>query len=153
VLSAQIAVPPAPIVYPRSLLLQPGPDPWAEAQGILRVLRTLRIQKAVEAEQQMHDEVAAVLTAAGVPFEHEYRLAPRCRIDFLIGGGIGIEIKKGKPNSTEVNAQVARYARLGELSAIILLVERNAMGVRESWASHGIPAFYLGLSKLWGVAL
>ena len=44
-------------------------------------------------EMDLHACVSQRLTAAGLPFVHEAKIAKGCRIDFLVGT-IGVEIKK-----------------------------------------------------------
>ena len=64
-----------------------------DIQAIMAALATVRAP-AMPGEYDLHAEVSAALDRAGINHSHEYRLAPRCRIDFL-AGRVGIEIKKG----------------------------------------------------------
>jgi hypothetical protein len=91
-----------------------------------------------------------LLQEAGISFKKEYSPAPRNRIDFLVDGGIGIEVKKGKPNRTQVCAQLERYAAFDCIRAIILVVERSVNIPREV---KGKQCVLFGLNRLWGVAL
>ena len=92
---------------------------------------------AAPGEYDLHAEVSAALTTAGIGHSHEYRLAPRCRIDFL-AGRIGIEIKKGRPVPSELREQLARYLTSEELDAIIVVAQRA-----------GVP---LPLVRIWGTS-
>ena len=83
------------------------------------------------------------------PAQHEYRLAPRRRIDFFLDG-VGVEIKKGRPNARELLKQVERYLACDELKEIIVVTQKDTP----------LPARVLGkrvtcisLDRLWGVAL
>ena len=100
-------------------------------------------------EYDIHAQVASALGAAGLPFEHEYKLGPRCRIDFRVGR-IGIEIKKGRPASSDLARQLGRYLMSDELDAVIVVTQRVT---RVPESIHGKPVYLLSLNRLWGVAL
>ena len=104
---------------------------------------------AVPGEYDLHAEVSAALSQAGIEHIHEYRLAPRCRIDFR-AGCVGIEIKKGRPVPSELRRQLARYLESDELKAIIVVAQR-AVSLPETIG--GKPVVQLSLNRLWGVAL
>ncbi len=119
-----------------------------DTQEVLRALSTLRAS-AMPGEYDLHRLVAEALKAAGLPCIHEYRLAPRRRIDFFVGG-VGVEIKKGRPNARELLKQVERYLACDELREIIVVTQKDTP----------LPARVLGkrvtcisLDRLWGVAL
>ena len=69
-----------------------------------------------QGEYDLHRLVMDALDAAGLPWEHEVRLAPRCRID-LMCGSVGIEIKRGKPEPARIRSQLARYAACEQVLA------------------------------------
>ncbi len=100
-------------------------------------------------EYDLHALAAAALSDAGIPFEHEAALAPRCRIDFL-SGAIGIEVKRGKPERKRLVGQLARYAACTKIEALVVLVERTA-----DLPTHicGKPCILLSVNRLWGIAL
>ncbi len=100
-------------------------------------------------EYDLHALAAQTLHTAGIPFRHEVRLAPRCRID-LMAGSIGIEIKRGKPDIRRLVSQLERYAASDEIAALVLLVERKADLPEEI---GGKPCVSLSVNKLWGIAL
>lgn len=119
-----------------------------EVQAVLRALSVVRAP-AVSGEYDLHAEIGAALERAGIAFDHEFRLAPRCRIDFL-AGRVGIEVKKGRPVTADLRRQVARYAQCAQLDALVVVVQR---GVSLPDAIHGKPVVVLSLNRLWGVAL
>lgn len=119
----------------------------ATMADVLAALRHLRIQVAAE-EFDLHLQVARCLDAAGLPYQREYRLGPGNRIDFFVGG-IGVEVKKGKPNAGSVLGQLTRYAASPEVIGLILVIERY-LDVPAQIA--GKPCASLGLRKQWGVA-
>lgn len=119
-----------------------------EIRAIASALASIRTP-AVPGEYDLHAEVAAALTAAGIAHTHEYRLAPRCRIDFL-AGRVGIEIKKGRPASGALREQLRRYLQSDEVAAIIVVTQR-AVALPHTIGSK--PVEQISLNRLWGVAL
>lgn len=117
---------------------------------VTRALGTVQIGLSAS-EYAIHAAVSAALTAAGIRHDHEVVLGPRCRIDFLCAGGIGIEIKRGKPNSAAVTRQVERYCRLPGIVGLVLVVERNVFHVPAECC--GVPVAYMALTRNWGIAL
>lgn len=118
---------------------------------ILRLTRTLsglRIPLIVN-EYQLHEHIAAALRDGGFVIQHEATLAPRCRIDFLIDG-VGIEVKRGKPQKAALIRQCARYLASEQLDALILVLDTSVSLPREL---GGKPLITFGLNKLWGIAL
>jgi hypothetical protein len=105
----------------------------------------------VDYERTIYPQIAAQLTEAGITFEAEVKLGPRCRIDFLAGDGIGIEVKKGKPSSREIEAQLARYAGHERIRKLVLIVERCVFSPPAEVC--GKPVRYIALHALWGLAL
>ncbi|GGM23178.1 hypothetical protein ACFFX1_10675 [Dactylosporangium sucinum] len=74
-------------------------------------------------ELQLHDGIAAVLAAGGVTARREVPLGDRCRIDFLVAGGIGIEVKVDG-EAFAVWRQLQRYARRPDIRALLLVTTR-----------------------------
>lgn len=100
-------------------------------------------------EYDLHALVAGVLREADIPFLHEERLAPRCRIDFL-AGTVGIEVKKGRPERKQLLHQLERYALSPRIEALVVVVERTADLPGEILHK---PCFTLSVNRLWGIAL
>ena len=119
-----------------------------EIVAVQRAIAALRAP-AMPGEYDLHAMIAAALTAEGIVFAHEYRLAPRCRIDFK-AGRVGIEVKKGRPDAHTLTAQLARYLASEELDALIVVTQR-AVPVPARIA--GKPVVCISLNRLWGVAL
>ena len=119
-----------------------------EINAIAAALSVIRTP-AVPGEYDIHAEVAAALTAHGIAHTHEYRLAPRCRIDFL-AGSVGIEIKKGRPAPSALREQLGRYLKSDALAAIIVVTQR-AVALPDTIG--GKPVVQISLNRLWGVAL
>jgi hypothetical protein len=118
-------------------------------ENILSSLGELRIGISSD-EFQIQSMVEQALLEHQISFEKEYRLAPRNRIDFFIDGGIGLEVKRGKPNKTQVTKQLQRYATSEEIKAIVLVVDRTVAIPNEI---NGKKCILFGLNRLWGVSL
>ena len=119
-----------------------------EIDRVCRALAALRVP-AMPGEYDIHAEVAAALAAAGLDYDHEYRLGPRCRVDFRVGR-VGIEVKKGRPAATDLCRQLARYLTFDALAAMVVVTQK-ATPVPERIG--GKPVRLISLNRLWGVAL
>jgi len=119
-----------------------------QTKTIVCALSSIRVP-AQPGEYDLHAEVSAALTRAGIEHTHEYKLAPRCRIDFL-AGRVGIEIKKGRPVPSALREQLTRYLRSDELDAVVVVVQQ---AVSLPAAISGKPVEQVSLNRLWGVAL
>jgi hypothetical protein len=118
-------------------------------QEVLNALSTLRVS-VVDDEYQLQNAIADTLTSKGISFAKEYKLGPRNRVDFMVDGGICLEVKKGKPYRAHVLKLLERYAASSKVTAIILAIERNMDLPKEV---NGKPCISFGLNKLWGIAL
>lgn len=118
-------------------------------EEVLAALNSIRINPVAQ-EYDLQNTISQYLKQANIYFQKEYKLAPRNRIDFLVSGGICIEVKKGKPTRAKTMQQLQRYTSFREIKAVILVVERNVNISREM---NGKPCISFGLNKLWGVAL
>ena len=119
-------------------------------EKIIEALKTLRVGTGLS-EAEIHNEIAKALDANDVCYFHEYVLGPRCRVDFYIDG-VAIEVKKGKPNRTQLAMQINRYAEFDIVDAVIIVVETSLYNpISRTW--NGKPCHVLGLQKLWGIAL
>jgi hypothetical protein len=119
--------------------------------SMARILSALKCVRAPAqpGEYDLHSLIAAALTGAGISYAHECRLAPRCRIDFL-AEGVGIEVKKGRPDRNQLARQIARYLASDELEALIVVTQRAVLLPDEI---GGKRVRLVSLNRLWGVAL
>lgn len=122
--------------------------PHSEILRICEALSTLRMP-AMPDEYDIHDQIATALRLHGLNYEHEYRLAPRCRIDFRVGR-VGIEVKKGRPSTRELTRQLRRYLTSEALDAAVVVMQRS---VSLPETIEGKPVRVFSLNRLWGVAL
>ena len=102
-----------------------------------------------QGEYDLHRLLMDALDAAGIPYLHEARLGPRCRIDLLCGG-VGVEIKRGKPERSRLLEQLGRYAACPQVEALVVACERS---VALPPVLQGKPVKSLCLNRLWGIAL
>lgn len=117
-------------------------------ERVTQALETIRCG-ASDAEEALHAQAAHALEAAGLEAAHEVRLAPRCRIDFMVGE-IGIEIKKKRPERAKLLAQLTRYAACAQVRALIVVAPR---GVNLPRTIGGKPVTMIALERLWGISL
>ena len=92
-------------------------------------------------------DIATMLATEGVAFLREHRLGPHARIDFLVEGGIGVEVKMNSAAPAAIARQLARYAAYDAVSALILVTNR-AVGW-EACEIGGKPAWCVSLGKAW----
>ena len=102
-----------------------------------------------QGEYDLHRLVMDALDAAGLPWEHEVKLAPRCRID-LMCGGVGVEIKRGKVERARILEQLRKYAECEQVEGLILVTEKT---VPVPHSINGKPVRLICLNRLWGIAL
>ena len=102
-----------------------------------------------QGEYDLHRLVMDALDAAALPWEHEVKLAPRCRID-LMCGSVGIEIKRGKVEKARIIEQLRKYADCEQVQGLILVTEKT---VPVPHTINGKHVRLICLNRLWGIAL
>ena len=68
---------------------------------------------------------------------------------FMVGG-VGVEIKKKRPQRAPLVAQLTRYANCPQIARLIVLAPR---GVDLPKSIGGKPVTMMSLEKLWGIML
>ena len=102
--------------------------------NLVELLRSHRFR--FSSEEELQSMVERVLKEAGIPHQRERELGSAGRIDFLVGGDIGVEIKtKGSP--TQVAAQVLRYCERDEIACVVLFTARMTLGNLLPEEAHG----------------
>ena len=94
----------------------------------------------------LHLRVGECLSAAGLPRCMRALLAPGCRIDYLVGG-VGVEIKKGRPDPAALRRQLDRYAARQGVEALVVLTER-AVPLPPACTASLVRG--VALNRLWG---
>lgn len=115
---------------------------------VLDAIRQVRCG-ASEPEASLHAQILSALEAQHLPAVHEVKLAPRCRIDVMCGG-IGIEIKKSRPDAAALVRQLARYAACEQIEELLVIAPR---GVKLPKTIGGKRVTMLALERLWGISL
>lgn len=90
---------------------------------IFDCLRAYRFDSGTEAAFQLGVERA--LSRAGFALEREVQLSRGDRIDFMLDGHVGLELKIAGAE-TAVLRQLARYAESPHVSALILCTTKSA---------------------------
>ena len=119
-----------------------------ELERICEALSALRAPLQ-QGEYDLHRLVMDALDTAEIPWAHEVKLGPRCRID-LMCGSVGIEIKRGKVEKRSILTQLERYAACGQVGALVLVTEKTVPVPR---LICGKPVRLICLNRLWGIAL
>ena len=96
-------------------------------ERLARLLRSYRFRHT--SEDALQRAIVQVLTNEGIPFEREVKLGPKDRIDFMLPGGVGIELKV-KGSATNVARQLQRYAKSDRITALVLVTSRLQAGVQ-----------------------
>ena len=117
-------------------------------QSIIAAIEAVRVQAQPE-EYDIHLQIAKALAQAGIDAQHEYKLGPRCRIDFWVDC-IGREIKKGRPSAAALRTQLTRYLSFDALEAVIVITQQAVFLPKQI---SGKPVYEVSLNRLWGVAL
>jgi plasmid stability protein len=116
----------------------------AHSAEVLRVLAARHYRCSCEAELQ--ELVQTALSDAGLSFQREKRLSVRDRVDFLIEGGVALELKV-KVTEKNLLSQILRYAESAEVDAIVVAGTCHSV-LRLPARAHGKPVHALHL-KSW----
>lgn len=91
------------------------------AESLTRELRSRR--SALAQETKLHEAIADALRALKWQFTQEHRLNAKSRLDFMLNGGIAIEVKKGKAGLAEMQ-QIGRYLEHPAVTGCIVIALR-----------------------------
>lgn len=119
-----------------------------ELERVLAAISVIRCPAVCE-ESALHALVMDALENAGLSPRHEVTLAPRCRIDVMCGG-VGIEIKKSRPQPASLRRQLARYAACDAVGQLVVIAPR---GVNLPGTIGGKRVTMVALERLWGISL
>lgn len=119
-----------------------------ELKRVTEALRRIRAPRTMS-EYDLHALVAEALDLGQVPYRHEAVLAPRRRIDFLCGG-VGVEVKRGRPTPAPLCRQLTAYAQSALVSSLVLVAERPPVLPKQI---AGKPLHVISLGRLWGIAI
>lgn len=146
----------------QALGLEPS-RPTVISAGSLRLLLLLLVRRAkmddfvqnffsliskyrfsLETEDALKLQMAEVLTQSGIPFEKEYKLDEKNKLDFFIYEH-AVEVKiKGSAKS--IYRQCVRYCEFAQVKGLFLVTNKS-LGFPES--INGKPCYVLNLGKSW----
>lgn len=104
-------------------------------ERVSRILASTRFSCLNEAELQT--AVQRTLDAGGVTYQREHRLSRRDRVDFLIEGGLALELKV-RTSKKNALSQVLRYAEHDAVSAV-LVASTTHLAINLPGEAHGKP--------------
>lgn len=93
-----------------------------DLDSVAGVLKQYRFKYA--SEKDLQRGIEEVLVKHGVPYQREVALGPGSYLDFLVGDGVGIEVKVDGSNSN-VFRQLHRYAEFPQVKSLILYTTRT----------------------------
>lgn len=124
-------------------------DNMQEEAMALSILHTLRVRPE-KSEYDLHALISEKLAESGITFTHEKILGKRCRIDFLLPSGTGIEVKRGKVDRCRLLQQINRYLMCPEVVSMIVVTE-SSVNLPDVIAGKSVTV--LCLRRLWGIAI
>lgn len=121
----------------------------ARMDAIVIALRPIRLRRVGEEVSYIHPHIAEALDRAGLCYEHEVRIGPRMRLDFLLDG-IVIEAKRRRPDPYRLLKQLEKYTGSDQVLGVVVVAERSVPVPPEV---NGKPVRFLSLDSLWGIAV
>lgn len=91
------------------------------APEIAALLGAARFQ--FSSEDDLQRGIDGLLKSKGLSSQREVVLGPHDRVDFLLDGGIGIEVKV-RGNASDLGAQVERYMESARVESVIVVTSR-----------------------------
>lgn len=116
---------------------------------VIAALRGLRLH-TVAREDVLYGVVELALVGEGLVFRPQVRLGPGARIDYVVEGDLGVEVKAGPVAFAPMVRQLERYAASGIIESLLLVTERGLPGLPERLL--GKPVHQVALQQLWGIA-
>ena len=114
------------------------------AAALVRLIHANRIDLTNEKAAQR--QIADLLTADGWSYQRECRLSDKDIPDFMMFGGLAVEVKVKGAGKMDVFRQLCRYAEHDRVHGL-LLVSGQSMGLPDTIG--GKPAWYASLGRAW----
>lgn len=92
-----------------------------DQKALLEALRSVRFRYSSEEDLQLG--IDRLFRERGIVYEREVRLDSHCRIDFMVEGSIGIEVKIDG-SAEELGRQILRYLQHDRVSEIVVVTTR-----------------------------
>ena len=100
----------------------------------------------MKGEKSVQAAIAVVLDSHGIEYKREVRLSNEDIVDFMLPGGIAVEVKLNKAQKREVFRQCKRYCKHPQVR-VIVLVTATVMGFPPE--IEGKPAYYVSMGRGW----
>lgn len=114
-------------------------------EDVQTLLRTHRFRYTSEMELQ--DGIERLLSGNAFAFEREAQLSALHRPDFLVAGGIVIEVKVARRASRpDVTRQLSLYAQSARVNEIVLVTDRRQLAIQPRSLS-GKPLVVVSLTS------
>lgn len=97
-------------------------------------------------EKSVQAAIATVLDSHGIDYKREVRLSNEDIVDFMLPGGIAVEVKLNKAKKREVFRQCKRYCEHPQVK-VIVLITATIMGFPPE--IEGKPAYYVSMGRGW----
>lgn len=110
-----------------------------KASVLIELLESYRFPGCPD-ERTLQESVEQVLRVGNVPFVREAILTRGERVDFLVDGGIGLELKT-KGSTNDIARQVQRYCGCEGITEVVLATTRftHAIALAEMPNFNGKP--------------
>lgn len=108
---------------------------------LISLLSSYKFRFSTEAELQV--AIEKVLIIAGAQFTKEAVLSNKDRVDFLLGSGIGIEVKIGG-SAMQLARQVRRYCESDKITGLLVVVTKSKLlDLPKELNSKPIESYYI----------
>lgn len=119
-------------------------------EAVFALLTAMRLDMGVEDRAQAQAMSAMVATWGPASVAREYRLGPGDRPDFMVAGGIVVELKGPRHRQPSVLRQLQRYAAHPEVNFVILVTARGmAMPPVLSARGRHVPCAVIHMARAW----
>jgi hypothetical protein len=109
------------------------------------VILMRRVPFVLKDEKSVQAAIAVVLDSHGIDYKREVKLSDGNVVDFMLPGGIAVEIKI-KGQKREIFRQCRRYCEHAQVKAIVLMTA-TVMGLPPE--IEGKPAYYVSMGRGW----
>jgi predicted SpoU family rRNA methylase len=96
-------------------------------------------------EKSVQEGIETLLNSYGFDFKREVRLSGKDIVDFMLAGGIAVEVKLGG-RPMPIYKQCERYCEHEQVKALVLMTSKT-MGFPPE--VKGKPCYYVSLSTGW----
>lgn len=94
-----------------------------EPRALLEAIRRTRFHYV--SEDDLQRGLAKLLAESSIPFQREFHLDAQSRIDFMVEGGLGIEVKIDG-SVADLGYQVLRYLKHEAVKGVLVVTTRSS---------------------------